>query len=976
MRSHRFNVRRLSDSVGRVLGLLAGSVLFTASALAAVPSIHTANPPRAAAGSTLSVTLAGTGFINGSTVLVNGATVPSTYQSSTSIVAKIAVPAGSTKSLNVQVKNAGTGGGTSANFSLGVECVQLVAKSPDGTNTGTGRVGSPVEIATVLSNIPNNPRRNWTMTGAGTLAVQDGSGWAIYTPPATIPANRNVTVSVTSGTDPVAGSTYSFIIDNPIPVVTSSSPAQLLSAGTQTISLDGVNFLPSMTVVFEGNSYPITLRNSTRASVKIPIPATARGTLTFLAENPDSGGGSATFTATVPVNAITLTATNAEGVNTGTAGLMTTIDMSAAVTGSEQTAVNWSLAGAGTISGAGVYTAPSTLPANQAATITAKLASDTAVMASYSFNIVNPVPAITDANPFRIKPGQTDTVTFSGTGFLPSTVVLVNGARAATTYVSSTEVIAKVPVPAKTIGNLTIQAENPAPGGGTGPEYPEAITSAVSLTEAGRILDQTTFGPTTASLAHVEQIGLDGWLAEQYNAPPTLLPIVSNPIPGWCSDAALCVQSEWWHTILNGNDQLRQRVAYALSQLFVVSSDNVSGWGIQYYQNLLAKDAFTNWYQIMTDVTLSPAMAIYLNMANSSAPAPGQIANENFARENMQLFNMGLDLINQDGTPQYDAGGNLIPAYTQAQVEAFARLFTGWTFANTDGSTPNALNNPVNFYDQMVAIESSHDHGSKALLNNVTLNPNQSAEQDLAQGLTNIFEHPNVPPFVATQLIQHLVKSNPSPAYVSRVAAAFINNGNNVRGDMQSVLTAIFTDPEARAGDTAPQASDGHLREPVLWLANVMRALGFVNLDPNNYYRYLSEDTAVLNEVPYASPAVFNFFPPTYVIPGTALTAPEFGLENTASVTDRMSLADTIVNNNLWDFNIDLSETSPLALTAIAHGSAALVQQLNDLFLYGTMDTATANAIVHECTTIKDPAQKVRVAVYLVITSSEYKILH
>ena len=342
----------------------------------------------------------------------------------------------------------------------------------------------------------------------------------------------------------------------------------------------------------------------------------------------------------------------------------------------------------------------------------------------------------------------------------------------------------------------------------------------------------------------------------------------------------------------------------------------------------------------------------------------------------MQLFNLGLNQLNQDGTPQLDSNNNPIPDYTEAQVQAFARVFTGWTFSNTDGSTPSALNNPVYFYHQLVAVESSHDETAKTLLNGVTLPAGQTAEQDLAQALTNVFNDGNAPPFVATQLIQHLVKSEPSPAYVSRVAAVFTNNGNNVRGDMQAVLTAIFTDPEARAGDTAQQASDGHLREPILWVTNVMRGLGFVNLDQNNYYSYLSKDTNTLNEVVYQSPAVFNFFPPDYVIPGTTLVAPEFGLENTASVIDRLTLADTMVNNNLWNFNVDLSASSPLGQILTSQGPAALVSALSNLFLYGTMDSTMATTIVNEISGVTNPAQQVRLAVYDVITSSQYKVLH
>src|SRR5271154_5138093 len=220
------------------------------------------------------------------------------------------------------------------------------------------------------------------------------------------------------------------------------------------------------------------------------------------------------------------------------------------------------------------------------------------------------------------------------------------------------------------------------------------------------------------------------------------------------------------------------------------------------YLNTLANDAFTNYRQIMQDVATSPDMGYYLNMLNSGKPAAGQIANENFGRENMQLFTLGLALLNPDGTLQTDSSGNPIPTYTELQVEAFARAYTGWTNANADGSTPSSFNYTHNWLHLMVPVEGQHDMTSKILLNGTTLPAGQSAEQDLKGALDNIFAHPNIGPFVCRQLIQHLVTGDPSPAYVSRVAAVFADNGSGVRGDMKGVITAILMDSEARAGDT------------------------------------------------------------------------------------------------------------------------------------------------------------------------------
>ncbi len=947
--------------------------------------------------------------------------------------------------------------------------IQLAVVNSDGSAAGHLSLDARVNVATSLTDLPDNPRV-WQLQGAGTLTPGGATnGWVVYSPPDVLPANRSVTITVWVDSSPSVTASYTFLLLDPVPVISSTSPSklethgtartqvvqidgsgfipatvislngtalettyensqqvavtvpvgsvssnlsltahnpgpgggttaayvlpvvypvpnvtgfaptELLSGGTQKLAFSGSGFTPATTVLFNGAALPITYTDYDAGSVEVPVPDNASGNLTLQAKNPGPGGGVGTsFTVSVPPTTMTLTAKSTGGTNTAIADLDFSITMSAEVTGSIQTAVNWSLTGAGSISGSGVYTPPAIMPSDRTVTIKATLASNPAITSSYTATIHNPVPTIAEVAPLLLSPGETTSVTLTGTGFLPSTVILVNGNAVPTSYQSAEAVVAKISIPENETGNVTLQGQNPGPGGGTGEEFEQAISAPVSLTAAGRLLNQTTFGPTTALIQHVQQEGVTAWLAEQYATPQTVLPVIPTTLPSYGGNAEDFNESEWWQTVLTGNDQLRQRVAFALSELFVISQDSMPGWEVQYYANLLATDAFSNWYTIMNDVTLSPAMGVYLNMFNSAKPTGTLIANENFARENMQLFNLGLDLINQDGTLQLDGNGNPIPAYTEAQVEAFSRAFTGWTSANPDGSTPTTLIGLNNFYHQMVAVESQHDENPKTLLNGTTLPAGQTAEEDLAGALTNVFEHPNLPPFVCKQLIQHLVKSNPSPEYVSRVAAVFINDGNNVRGDMQAVLTAIFTDPEARAGDTAQQASDGHLREPILYLTGVMRGLGYVNVDPNNYYWYLSVSSGGLNEIPYASPSVFNFFPAGYVVPGTSLNGPEFGLENTGSVVDRLTLANSLVWNNIEGFSVDLSTTSPLGKILSSQGSPGLVNALDNLFLCGMMGPNTAAAITEEIRTAPEVynEQKLRLAIYLVITSSKYTVLH
>jgi uncharacterized protein (DUF1800 family) len=511
----------------------------------------------------------------------------------------------------------------------------------------------------------------------------------------------------------------------------------------------------------------------------------------------------------------------------------------------------------------------------------------------------------------------------------------------------------------------------------------------VTSTAAARILDQGTFGPTTSSIQHVQQVGFNIFLNEQFNTPATLVADIPNPNPVQCNQFTTaqrnCAQSAWLQIALTGNDQLRQRVAYALSEIWVTSTLEIDGRAMTPYLNLLAKDAFTNYRTIMQDVTLSPAMGNYLNMLNSNLPKNGEIANENYARELMQLFTTGIYLLNEDGSLQLDSNGNPIPVYTEDQVQAFARVYTGWTYANSDGSAPSTFPNETKNYDSpMAAVESHHDMQAKAILSGVTLPAGQTAENDLQDALDNIFNYPNVGPFVCKQLIQHLVSSTPSPAYVERVAKVFADDGSGVRGDMQAVITAILLDPEARAndadtGDSTPSVDGGHLREPILWTTAVARGLNAQssNTDPTNLYPYIQLASLIggIGEAPLESASVFNFFPPSYVIPLTTLNAPEFGIENTGTVIPRLSMADRLVNNNNDTLTVNLSAASSLGQLA-ASNPGQLVDSLGATLMHGQMPSAMRSAIVAEISGISDPAQRVRLAVYLITTSSVYKVVN
>ncbi len=505
-----------------------------------------------------------------------------------------------------------------------------------------------------------------------------------------------------------------------------------------------------------------------------------------------------------------------------------------------------------------------------------------------------------------------------------------------------------------------------------------------------RFLEQSTFGPTEALATAVHDAGFSGFLSAQFATPPSSLgtyPVILQSSSVVCPPTApsTCYRDnftafqpslQFFRNAVSGNDQLRQRVAFALSQLLVVSDEDVhTTYGMAAYEQLLANDAFTNYRQILQDVTLSPAMGVYLNMVNNNKanPAEGTHPNENYARELLQLFSIGLVQLNPDGSVVTDASGQPVPTYDQSVVDGFAAVFTGWTFPTAPGATPVA-HNPAYYLGPMVAFEANHDTTAKTLLNGAVLPAGQTAEQDLTGALDLLFSHPNVGPFIGKQLIQMLVTSNPSPAYVSRVSAAFANNGSGVRGDMQAVLTAILLDPEAR-GAVQSSPSDGKLREPVLLAANLARALG-VQSDGE----YLRNAAAAMEQPLYEAGSVFNFYPPNYPLSGTSLVSPPSTLFDSSSALVRSNfiyalLYDTISPDSTVSGSTGTS--APLtAFLATASDASALTNRFNALLMHGTMSAGMTQAVLSAVNAIPatDGIDRVRAAAYLIGTSAQYQV--
>ncbi len=457
---------------------------------------------------------------------------------------------------------------------------------------------------------------------------------------------------------------------------------------------------------------------------------------------------------------------------------------------------------------------------------------------------------------------------------------------------------------------------------------------------------------------------MQAFLNEQFAAP-----VSTYPAPASTDDMTV-VQKRFFTNALTGQDQLRQRVAWGLSQIMVASAVKVNNpSAFVLWQNMFQNDAFGNFSTLLTDVTLSPVMGNYLDMVNNDKPSNGVDPNENYAREVLQLFTIGLEQLNPDGTRQLDGSGNPIPTYTQDTIVGFAHTFTGWTYPTKPGATAQ-FRNPEYYGGPMIPFDSHHDSTStKLLLNGVTLPAGGTTQADLTAALQNIFNHPNVGPFISKQLIERLVTSNPSPDYVGRVAAVFADNGSGVRGDLKAVVTAILLDPEARRGDdpTQAQPSDGKLKEPVLFITNLLRAMNAVSDGAS-----LADQASNMKQPPFFSPTVFNFYHPDHVIQGSTLVGPEFEIFNTSTTIARANFVNTLVYGQVsGTTTVDFSGYVPLAANP-----DQLVTAVAAVMLHGQVSDSMRGTLVSTLSAISDNTRRTKAAFYLIGSSSQFQVEH
>jgi len=820
----------------------------------------------------------------------------------------------------------------------------------------------PITPNTVIWLVNDIPGGN---TSLGTI-----SAGGLYTPPATAPAASVVTVKARSTAYPSSFASTPLTITRKYPWLWSLSPSSL-SVGNYQVSLNGANFAPDSKVMANGVALPTSFVSSTRLTAT--GVASQTGTIQFRVLQPAPGA----VTGNV-VSASVSMPTVSVAVSPGTASVQlgAALSLQATVTGSANTAVTWSVNGVvggsatvGTVSVSGVYTAPAVMPASASVTVRA-----TSVAAPTSYGIVTvtllvppPVSVVVTPSTASVQLGAALSLQATVTGSANTAVTWsVNGVVGGSATVGTVAVSGVYTAPAvmPASASVTVRATSVAAPSSYGiatmtlAAPPPVTPTSPGLLAAGRFLEQSSFGPTPATLVQVQQMGVTAYLDAQFALPETPIPTPSGNSMGALRQWAL-------HSYTTSPDQLRQRVAYALSQILVTSgfklvyADEMLPW-----LRLLSGHAFGNYRDLLREVTLSPSMGKYLDLANSMKPGPAGGANENYPRELLQLFSIGLWRLNPDGSQALDGSGNPVPAYSQASVTQVALALTGWTYPTAPGGTPGG-NNWESFGGPMEPRPLNHATTAKSFLG-CSLPAGQSVEQDLDGVIDCLMQHPNIAPFIVTRLIRSLVMSNPSPGYIGRVAGVFEDNGNGVLGDLKAVVRAILLDPEAR-NDTAT-VNQGRLKEPILQVSGFLRALNG-NFSSTQQVTYLFDYMA---QSVLSPPSVFSWFSPLYRVPkNPQLFGPEFQIYTPTEATLRGNMIYSIINYPGTDLPVDLSPFQPYG-----NDMPALVERVNVTLLYGRMPAGIKQALITAAAPGYDAKTRIETVLYLAALTGQYAVQH
>jgi len=872
---------------------------------------------------------------------------------------------------------------------------------------------------------------NGVLGGNAELGTISSTG--LYTAPAIVPIPNSISITSASVAHPsYPKGTVALAIWNPIPIIDTVSPSGFPEGDTE-VAVTGSKFVYGAKVMWNGKAVDTTYVSSTH--LEAIIPAANPGTYPLLVANPDPGSANSktlqvqVAPGQVKLKVLAYSGSDVRVRNALNLGLDVTGTLNKAVT----LTINGIPGGNSTIGtavsnsdGSVTYQAPPVVPTpNNVVTLTATSVDNPNVSVSQNISVLNPIPVLTSATPLTMNPGPpATTIVLTGSDFINGAQVLMNGAAVPTTFNSGTQLTATVS-PTQP-GNLDLQVLNPSPGPATSADLIGTVNGTppvpiVPLPDAARFLDQATFGATDADIHHLSLIGYQPWLDEQFAAQQTLMTpgveqaLIVNTQPACSSTDVKCnaavfvqnnqgqdyVENAFWQQSLTAPDQLRQRVAYSLHEMLVISmaSTGVMNMprGAAHYYDTLAADSFGNFRQLLEDVTLNPMMGQWLALQGNDKGNANTDPDENYAREVMQLFTIGQYQLNDDGTQKLDSTGKPIPTYSNTDVMGLARVFTGFSW-NVPGNTSDSAWSDCCMYvgpgigEDLLPMQSYPSHHSTAQKTflGVTIPSSGSADPngDLKIALDTLFNHSNLPAFFSKQMIQHLVTSNPSPAYVSRVAAVFKDNGLGVRGDLKAVITAILLDPEAR--DTAGDATNpqfGKVREALLRYTNWARAFTAQSRTGGFWIGSTEDPIWGLGQMTLRSPTVFNWFAPGYVPPGTSieqagLTGPEFQMTNVSSVVGYLNYMQTAVgSDSTTGFDIFSSYAAELNL---ANNPGALVDRVNLLLMSGQMDSTLYSQILSAVSAISVPtggdqnvinaalAGRVRTAVFLTLASPSY----
>ena len=892
------------------------------------------------------------------------------------------------------------------------------------------RVNQTLQLNTesVITGSPMSFSVNGVEGGNAEVGTITSSG--LYTAPAIVPSPSNVVTITSIATNYPNGKPGSVMVNilNPIPIISSITPATF-PEGTATITVTGSQFIYGAQIFWNGVAVPTSFVSSTELAAS--ISALNPGTYSITVENPDPGAAnSAAASEAVGPGQVVLTIQTSGGTSVRVGN---NLNIGITISGTNNIGINWLVNGIaggnsqiGTITtnpnGSATYTAPLIVPVpSNIVTLTAVSVDNPAVSINQNIAVMNPIPILTSATPLAFNVGST-TVTVAGSDFINGATVMVNGAPVPTTFNSGSELTAILNLTDP--GSLDLQVQNPAPGPALSTDLIALVngnppTPLVIPEDASRFLAQATFGATDADIHHLSKIGYTAWLNEQFNMPATLHEpqveqslILNNP-PCTAGDtkcnAALFVQNNadetylqqsfWQQTIAN-SDQLRQRVKYALTELMVISSTNPAvanmPRGMANYYDVLGADAFGNFRQLLQDVTLSPMMGQFLSIQGKDKGDATRDPDENYAREVMQLFTIGLYQLNLDGSQKLDITGQPIPTYSNTDVMGLAAVFTGFSWNIPGDQSENAWSNccayvGAGFGEDLLPMQSFPNHHStveKDFLG-VTIPTQVSPDPDgdLKIALDTLFNHPNLPPFFCKQLIQHLVTSNPSPGYVSRVASVFQDNGLGVRGDMKAVIQAILLDDEARNSVVASENPQyGKVSEALIRYTNWARA--FTAQSRNGSYNLGSTEDPIfgLGEMSLRSPSVFNWFAPGYVPPGTSiekagLVAPEMEMTNISTVVGYLNyMQNAISGNSISGSDVFSDYSTEISLAATPD---QLLDRINLLLMAGEMNSTLSSQILSAVNAIAIPSSgqdainaaltnRVETAIYLTMASPSY----